>query len=308
MPVGASGLSGDRRLPTPTTRKQWNLRALVASPIVILIFMGTRLLIVSNYDTNTAVTILNQGGIWATFAGSALPMLPLLLPTIAVSLLIVRAYYASTIAFISSLLVAHTNKVTSGEQLVDDIEARLHLIEDSVIHIYRLDLLDTITQHKMLTLAVGIAAIFAFLGYEINIVSGTLSQETGARPVDRLMKAGFVGTTVALGWAIASVIVPVPPNDNGIWLRALHQMWYAPEKITFTNGSAITAYHIGLKNEWTILLTEHDRSIIFTKAEEIQQRQVCSMNEDTSGNPVWRAPDADAPEYPACPDEIPPDR
>ena len=82
------------------------MRALIASPLVVVMLIGTRLIIVSDYNTETAVTLLRSGGTLDTVLGSVIPLLPLLLPSVFVVLLILRQWYGAAVAAACSFLVA----------------------------------------------------------------------------------------------------------------------------------------------------------------------------------------------------------
>jgi len=69
---------------------------------------ATRLLLVSNYDSNTAVTIFRLGGPADTVMGTLLPLVPQLLPVVAVVLFVLRQWWASFISAVCALLVAHS--------------------------------------------------------------------------------------------------------------------------------------------------------------------------------------------------------
>lgn len=83
-----------------------NARALLASPLIVLLVAATRLLIVSGYNSETAVTILRLGGPTDTALGVLIPMLPLVLPTLTVVFLAFRNWRAAVVAAVCSLLVA----------------------------------------------------------------------------------------------------------------------------------------------------------------------------------------------------------
>ncbi len=83
-----------------------NYRAVIASPLVIFMIMATRLLLVSNYNGATAVAILRTGGATDTALGLAIPLLPILLPSIFVLLLVLRRFWLAGVAFACSFLVA----------------------------------------------------------------------------------------------------------------------------------------------------------------------------------------------------------
>jgi hypothetical protein len=68
--------------------------------------IGTRLLIVANYNSDTAVTMIRVGGSLDTVLGSVVPLLPVLLPSLTLALLVFRERYAAIVAAVCSLLVA----------------------------------------------------------------------------------------------------------------------------------------------------------------------------------------------------------
>jgi hypothetical protein len=68
--------------------------------------MGTRLLLVSNYNSDTAVTLVRLGGVTDTVLGTVIPLMPLLLPSLFVLLLVARDWYVAALAGLCALLVA----------------------------------------------------------------------------------------------------------------------------------------------------------------------------------------------------------
>jgi hypothetical protein len=82
--------------------------------LIVLSLIGTRLIIVSNYNTDTAVTMLRVGGTLDSVLGSTIPLLPLLLPSVFILLLIFRQWYTAIVAAICSLLVAVVSPAYKG--------------------------------------------------------------------------------------------------------------------------------------------------------------------------------------------------
>jgi hypothetical protein len=82
--------------------------ALITSPIALLLISATRLLIVSDYSTTTAVTVASSGGYVNTLVGTIIPLLPIFLPYIALALLLFRQFFLSIVAFIFTLFVTPT--------------------------------------------------------------------------------------------------------------------------------------------------------------------------------------------------------
>jgi hypothetical protein len=56
------------------------LMTLALSPFIILLASGTRLILISNYDTTTATTMAASGSLGETLLGTVIPLLPPFLP------------------------------------------------------------------------------------------------------------------------------------------------------------------------------------------------------------------------------------
>jgi hypothetical protein len=73
--------------------------ALILSPLGVLLLSAARLLIVSDYNTTTAVTIASSGGYVNALLGSIIPLVPVFAPYIALILLLFRRFLLSILAF-----------------------------------------------------------------------------------------------------------------------------------------------------------------------------------------------------------------
>ena len=82
--------------------------ALVLSPVGLLLISVTRLLIVADYSTNTAVAIASTGGYVNTLLGTVIPLVPVFLPYLAIVLLLFRRFVLSGLTFGATLLVSPT--------------------------------------------------------------------------------------------------------------------------------------------------------------------------------------------------------
>jgi MFS family permease len=79
--------------------------ALILSPLGILLISAARLIIVSDYNTTTAVTIASSGGYVNALLGSIIPLVPVFAPYIALLLLLFRRFLLSLIAFIFTAFI-----------------------------------------------------------------------------------------------------------------------------------------------------------------------------------------------------------
>ena len=83
-----------------------NTLALLLSPVAVLLFAATRLLIVSNYNLNTARGILSSGGYVNTLLGTVIPLVPVIMPYLALLLLYLNQVIASLLAFLATALIS----------------------------------------------------------------------------------------------------------------------------------------------------------------------------------------------------------
>lgn len=80
--------------------------ALALSPLVVLLASGTRLLVISNYDTNTASTMATSGGLGETLLGTVIPLLPFFLPAAAAALAIFRMWLLATFTIFAAAIIS----------------------------------------------------------------------------------------------------------------------------------------------------------------------------------------------------------
>src|SRR5579864_5679680 len=82
--------------------------ALLLSPLGLILIGATRLFIISDYNTTTAVTIASSGGYFSTLLGSVIPLVPVFMPYMALILLLFRRFLLSIIAFAFAAFVTPT--------------------------------------------------------------------------------------------------------------------------------------------------------------------------------------------------------
>jgi hypothetical protein len=88
-------------------RRRW-LPLLLSGPGFVLISAG-RLLIISNYNATTAVTIASSGGYVNTLLGSIIPLVPIFIPYVALLLLLFRQFVLSALTFVFAAFIAPTS-------------------------------------------------------------------------------------------------------------------------------------------------------------------------------------------------------
>jgi hypothetical protein len=85
-----------------TTRRSL---AWLLSPVGLLLISAGRLIIVSDYNTTTAVTIASSGGFLNTLLGSVIPLVPVFMPYLALLLLLFRRFLLSILAFAFAIFI-----------------------------------------------------------------------------------------------------------------------------------------------------------------------------------------------------------
>ena len=107
----------------------------LASPAAIILISITRLLIVSNYQTSTAVAVAATSGAVTTLLGTLIPLVPIFLPYVTLVLILASIRYAltgwkgipsrlligSTICLVATLFVSPTSRSLAeiGERGID---------------------------------------------------------------------------------------------------------------------------------------------------------------------------------------------
>jgi hypothetical protein len=79
--------------------------ALILSPIGLLLLSAARLIIVSDYNTTTAVTIASSGGYINTLLGSVIPLVPIFAPYLALALLLFKRFLLSIMVFVFAAFI-----------------------------------------------------------------------------------------------------------------------------------------------------------------------------------------------------------
>jgi hypothetical protein len=81
---------------------------LILSPIGLVLISAARLIVVSDYNTTTAVTIASASGYFNTLLGSVIPLIPAFAPYVALILLLFKRFFLSIIAFIFTAFITPT--------------------------------------------------------------------------------------------------------------------------------------------------------------------------------------------------------
>jgi hypothetical protein len=89
---------------------------LLLSPVGLLLLSAGRLIIVSNYNTTTAITIASSNGYINTLLGTTIPLIPAFAPYLALLLLLFGRFFLSIIVFVFAAFITPT-QITLAETL-----------------------------------------------------------------------------------------------------------------------------------------------------------------------------------------------
>src|ERR1700741_4656315 len=82
--------------------------ALLLSPLGLILIGATRLFIIADYNTTTAVTITSSSGSVSPLLGSVIPLVPVFMPYVALVLLLFRQFFLSIVAFVFAAFITPT--------------------------------------------------------------------------------------------------------------------------------------------------------------------------------------------------------
>lgn len=147
-------VSGNNQRTRGSGGRPWYYRrwgALLLSPLGVLLISTGRLLIISNYNATTATTVVASTGYVNTILGSIMPLVPVLIPYVALLLLLFRQFTLSALTFIFSAFIAPTS-------LTLPISRSL-AAEDTY------QILDRINANRPITFAIALMVVIIAYGY-----------------------------------------------------------------------------------------------------------------------------------------------
>lgn len=250
--------------------------ALLLSPVGLLVVSAVRLLIIADYNTVTAVAIASSGGYFGTLLGTALPLIPVFLPYLALLFMLMGRVILAGIAIVAALLVSPAavggrvaNRMVSGDWH--------HVFGD----------------RSALTI-VGISALGVM--FALALIS-----EIFAVGPNALMKTLISTSCIAL-IPIVLQIYPSPLNGQ-LYGQVLRQPWLPAQAITLNNGQEFTGYVLADDPGWIIVLKNADRRVLYYPDTEVTSRRLCQLELTRNMRPLIAFMTAAAadPGIPVCP-------
>ena len=290
--------------------------ALLLSPFVILIASATRLLLIGNYDTTTAMTVASASGVVGTLLGTVVPLLPPFLPIICIIVAFARKWLTLGLTVLATALVS-TTYASLPEGWRNAWDAYYH---GFLVRVIALDFRSMWQYWAFATICAGVAALVTFLDppdildiYTDNPLINVLLL------IPRLFFCVAVGAICALVALFAQSVYGVPRDIaaalsqskysgdlSGTVVSALvRRPWLPAEEITLKEGE-IVGYTLSNENKWFVVLKEHDRTIEYIFADDVVGRRVCSLENDSidprEPAPLIRLQDINITQPWVCPD------
>lgn len=256
--------------------------ALLLSPVGVLLLAATRLLIVSNYNLNTALGILSSGGYVNTLLGTVIPLVPVIMPYLALLLLYLNRVIASLLAFLAAALISPSA-----------------VSRNDVLAIARHD------RHVIMTsITGGREAVIILLAIPFILL---LAIELVGLDLEATVRTVMTVAVMALLPLIVQ-LYPVPGSKNfyeSFYIKLISQPWLPAETITLTTHRNVVGYVLGSDGYWLEVLQADNRTIVYYRTSQISGRFICQLGQISTARPLITLISAQA-EIPECNQSTPP--
>lgn len=219
--------------------------ALLLSPFGVILIAVIRLLIISDYSTGTALAVASSGGYVNTLLGTVIPMVPVLLPYLALAFLFFNRVILGVLSLAAAALISPA--AMKGGAFLSFIKDGWHSIARNPA-------------------AFGLLALAGFVAVLLLVQLATRGVGVFARSL----------ATISCIILVPAVLRLYPlPDNNSYYERLIRQPWLPTESISLSSGSSIVGYILSEDQEWVTVLNDGDRRIYYYQPDQIRQRQVC---------------------------------
>jgi len=223
----------------------------------VILLAATRLMIVSDYNANTALAILRSAGYVNTLLGSIIPLVPILMPWIALLLLWLNQMIASLLAFTAALLISPAS--LTGKAFL------------------------SIAHHDLQ----------AYQGGGWDVLSFLLAALAALLLIFELVGFGIRASARSVGLAASVAIVPIMfrlyplPASDVFYTNLLTQPWLPAETITLTTHQSVTGYVLESDQDWMEVLRAEDRIVVQYHTSQVSSRAMCQIAVVASERPLF---------------------
>lgn len=222
--------------------------ALILSPVGILLLSVARVLIVADYNAATAAAIVTSGGYINALLGSIVPIVPVLMPYIALVLLFFKRFLLGMVALLVAALISPA--AVSGSQAYAIAKKDLKII----------------SHYSGSNVWLAVLAIIAVVLLIYLIVVGPGAFIT------------TMGTIFSLALVLYVLQIYSFPNSGTSYSGLIRQPWLPAEKITLSSGPPVTGYVLASTDTSLEVLINSSRSIIFYRNGTVVSEQLCRIN------------------------------
>jgi hypothetical protein len=248
--------------------------ALLLSPAGLLLVSVIRLLLIADYNTTTALAIASSGGYVNTLFGSVIPIIPLLLPYIALVLLFSGRVILGLLAALATSLVSPAT-------------VRLSTVLRS----------SSVAWHRISTGG----WIYLFVGLGVLVVLLLLVELVGIGYPAAFRSLAAIAFVTLIPFVIQAYPLPL---QNSYYATLLKQPWLPAEVIQTSSGQVITGYVVADDQGWLTILNANTRLIYRYRASVIVSRRVCDYGNARTRQPflplLAPAQDANRDKVPSC--------
>jgi len=228
--------------------------ALLLSPAGLLIIAAARLLIISDYNTATASAIVSSSGYVNTLLGTIIPLVPIIMPYLALILLFFNRVIPGILALVATAFISPV--AAASRPAIAGLAAK--------------DWNQIVNTHFIGLLA---AAVALLLFIELAGVGFNACMRTIATIV-----------CIALIPTIAH-LYPLPFN-NEFYAQLVRQPWLPAETFTLSSGQKIVGYSLSDDGSWTEILLNDTRTIHFYLASDVAGRRICQIGQAQPMQPL----------------------
>jgi hypothetical protein len=238
---------GDRMLQAISDRLTRSATiALLLSPAGLLIIAAARLLIISDYNTATASAIVSSSGYVNTLLGTIIPLIPIIMPYLALILLFFNRVIPGILALVATAFISPT--AVASRPAITGPAAK--------------DWNQIVNTHFFFFIGLLVAvAVLMLAGVGFN---------TCMRTIATIVCIALIPTIAHL--------YPLPFN-NGFYAQFVRQPWLPAETLTLSSGQKIVGYSLSDDGTWTEVLLDDTRTIHFYPASDVAGRQVCQIGQ-----------------------------
>lgn len=246
--------------------------ALLLSPVGLLLISATRLLIISNYNSVTAMAIASSQGYVNTLFGTIIPMVPIFMPYLACLLLFSNRVIAGMLAILATALISPSSM--SRSEVLMTAKNNWHWIFAAT----------GARETLLIIMAIpfGCLLLVELVGFNFIIFIRTL------------------GTVASLA-LITMVVRPYPlPVHYSVYVSPITQPWLPAEIITLTSRQEVIGYELSSDGYWLEVLMADSREIRHYRTNDILKREICQMNRPGLNRPLITLMPVQTP-TPQCP-------